>query len=53
MADIHVVLLARNKPATPEMIQLAKETNIIILETPLSIFKASGLLYSNGLKAVY
>jgi len=53
MADIHVVLLARNKPATPEMIQLAKETDIILIETPLSIFKASGVLYSNGLKAVY
>ena len=53
MADIHVVLLARNKPATPEMVQLAKETDIILLETPLSIFRSSGVLYSNGLKAVY
>lgn len=53
MADIHVVLLARNKPATPEMIQLAIETDIVLLESPLSIFRASGVLYSNGLKAVY
>ena len=53
MADIHVILLARNKPATPDMIQLAKENDIILLETPFSIFRASGVLYSNGLKAVY
>jgi len=53
MADIHVILLARNKPATPDMIRLAKENNIVLLETPFSIFRASGVLYSNGLKAVY
>jgi len=53
MADIRVVLLARNKTASEEMIALAKENGIIILETPFSIFKASGVLYSNGLKPVY
>jgi predicted transcriptional regulator len=53
MADIHVVLLARNKKATPEMIQLANENKIIVLETSFSIFRASGELYKNGLKPVY
>lgn len=53
MADIHVVLLARGKKATPEMIDLANENGLVILETPLSIFKASGILFSKGLKAVY
>ena len=53
MADIHVVLLARNKPATPDMVQLANESDITLLETPFSIFRASGVLYSKGLKAVY
>ena len=53
MADIRVVLLARNKVATAEMVELAKENGIIILETPFSIFKASGILYTNGLKPVY
>lgn len=53
MADIHVILLARNKQATPEMVRLAKENNIVLLETPFSIFRASGVLFSNGLKAVY
>jgi predicted transcriptional regulator len=53
MADIHVVLLARNKKATPDMIQLAEETGIVLLETPFSIFRASGVLYSNGIKPLY
>lgn len=53
MADIHVVLLARGKQATPDMIELANENGLIIMETPFSIYKASGILYSNGLKAVY
>lgn len=53
MADIRVVLLARNKKATPEMIRLADENEIILLESPFSIFRASGVLFSNGIKPVY
>jgi hypothetical protein len=53
VADIEVVLLARNKKATPEMIKLAKEVGLVLLETPFSIFRASGILYQNGLKPVY
>jgi predicted transcriptional regulator len=53
MADIHAVLLARGKQATPEMVELAKENGLILMETPYSIYKASGILYSNGLKEVY
>jgi len=53
MADIPVVLLARNKTASPEMIALAEENGIVLLETPFSIFRASGVLFENGLKPVY
>ena len=53
MADIHIVLLARNKNATPEMIQLAEENKIVLLETPFSIFRTSGVLYLNGIKPLY
>lgn len=53
MADIEVVLLARNKRATPEMIELANETGLILLETPYSIYRSSGLLFKNGLAPVY
>lgn len=53
MSDIHAVLLARGKKATPEMIELANENHLVIMETPFSIYKASGILWSHGLKAVY
>jgi serine kinase of HPr protein (carbohydrate metabolism regulator) len=53
MADIPVVLLARNKKADEEMIKLAEENGILLLGTPYSIFRASGVLYENGLKPLY
>lgn len=53
MADVPVVLLCRNKNATPEMISLAEENGIILLETPFSMFRVSGVLYENGLKPLY
>lgn len=53
MADIHAVLLARGKKASPEMVELAEENGIVLMETPFSIYKASGILYSNGLNEVY
>ncbi|KAF0234216.1 MAG: hypothetical protein FD181_3709 [Prolixibacteraceae bacterium] len=53
MADIPVVLLARNKSATEEMIQLAEENDIVLLGTAFSVFRASGVLYENGIKPLY
>jgi predicted transcriptional regulator len=53
MADIHVVLLARGKQATSEMVDLANENGLILMETPFSIYKASGILFSKGLKEIY
>jgi hypothetical protein len=53
MADIEVVLLARNKIASEEMLELANENGLIILQSPYSIFRASGILYKNGLNPVY
>ena len=53
MADIRYIVFVRNKKITPEMLALAKENNIYILESPLTMFKASGLLFLAGLKPVY
>lgn len=53
MADIEVVVLARNKRASEEMIELANENGLVLLETPYSIYRTSGILYENGLKPVY
>ncbi|MCF8361813.1 MAG: hypothetical protein K9G70_04230 [Prolixibacteraceae bacterium] len=53
MADIHSILMVRGKKATSEMIQLAEESNMVILETALSMFNAAGVLHAAGLKPVY
>jgi len=53
VADVPVVLLCRNKPATPYMINLANEIGIVLLESPYSIFRVSGVLYANGIKPMY
>lgn len=53
MADIRVIVLARNKKASREMLDLASENQMCILESPYSLFKSSGLLFQAGLKPVY
>jgi len=53
MADIHCVLLVRNKKASKEMIKLAVESGIVVVETAMSSFRCCGILYSAGLKPVY
>jgi hypothetical protein len=53
MADIHWVLLVRNKKASEEMLTLANELGIVIIETTMSSFRSCGILYSAGLKPVY
>lgn len=53
MLDVKYILIVRGKKATPEMIGLAKQNNIVLLESPLSMFRASGELYKAGLQPVY
>ena len=53
MADISCVILARNKKASPDIVDLARENNIVIIECPFTMFKTCGLLYEAGLKAIY
>ena len=53
MADIHFVLLVRNKKASEEMIKLANDTGIVLIETAMSSFRCCGILYDSGLMPVY
>ncbi|MEN8116173.1 MAG: hypothetical protein ABFS16_04305 [Bacteroidota bacterium] len=53
MAEVDVVLIARDKKASDDMIQLAIDNDLVLLETPYSVFKTSGILFSNGLNPVY
>lgn len=53
MADFNMIILARGKKASSDMINLANESDIVICETNYSVYKTSGLLYSKGLKAIF
>ncbi|WP_163717398.1 hypothetical protein [Mangrovibacterium lignilyticum] len=53
MADIRFIVFVRNKKLTDEMLELAKEHGICIMESPFTMFKASGILFKEGLKPVY
>ncbi|MFY9151823.1 MAG: hypothetical protein WAO52_07415 [Prolixibacteraceae bacterium] len=53
MADIRAIVLVRNKRANEQMLELACENGMCILESPYSLFKSSGLLFQAGLKPVY
>lgn len=53
MSEISNIVFVRKKKATPEMIELAVENDMILIECDYSMFKASGLLYTAGLKPVY
>ncbi|MDH6311872.1 putative transcriptional regulator [Parabacteroides sp. PFB2-10] len=53
MAEVSCILFVRGKKVTPEMIELATENQMILLETPYSMYRAVGLLYNNNLRPVY
>ncbi len=53
MADISNIIFVRNKKVSDEMLEIAEENDMVLLECPYSMFKASGMLYQAGLKPVY
>ena len=53
MSDISVVIIARNKKVNPDMISLANENNIVLLESEYSMYRVAGELYKAGIKPVY
>lgn len=53
MSDIPCVLFVRNKPITEEMIELAEESEIVVLQSKRSLFYVTGELYKAGLKPVF
>ena len=50
MMDMLCVVFVRSKQPTPEMIELARDNDIVVMTTGHRMFMACGLLYSNGLR---
>ena len=53
LSDISYIIFARNKKITPDMIILAAEHDMVLLESPFSMFRISGELYKSGIKPLF
>lgn len=53
MAEISYILFVRGKKITPDMLEVAHENNMILMETDHSMYHTVGELYCNGLLPVF
>jgi serine kinase of HPr protein (carbohydrate metabolism regulator) len=53
MSDISCIIFARDKKIGEQMVNLARENSMILVESPHSVFHISGELYKAGLKSIY
>ena len=49
MMDMQCIVFVRDKKPTPEIIELAQESGIVLLASPKRMYEACGILYANGL----
>ena len=49
MMDMHCIVFVRSKAPSQDMIDLAKDSGIVIMTTEKRLYEACGLLYTNGL----
>ena len=50
MMDMVCIVFVRSKAPTDEMLELAKESGIVVMSTDMTMYTACGKLYSNGLE---
>jgi predicted transcriptional regulator len=53
MSEINCIIFGRDKKINSDIISLAKENGMVIIESPLSVFRISGLLYKAGIKPIF
>ncbi|MBO4403495.1 MAG: hypothetical protein J5792_07480 [Bacteroidales bacterium] len=53
MGNLDIIILVRKKKATEEMIEMAEEEGMVLMECNYSMFKACGILYQAGIQAIY
>ena len=49
MMDMICIVFVRSKQPTDEMIELARESGIVLMSTNKRMYEACGILYNNGL----
>ncbi|MDD3307766.1 MAG: hypothetical protein PHO29_11815 [Acetobacterium sp.] len=50
MANMNSIIFVRNKMPSQEMIEMAKERNLLIMATRHILFESCGILYQHGMK---
>ena len=53
MGNLSVIIFVRKKKPSQEMIELAEDNDMVLMECEYSMFKASGILYQNGMEPIY
>ncbi|AFA49459.1 hypothetical protein Awo_c27060 [Acetobacterium woodii DSM 1030] len=53
MANMNSIIFVRNKMPSQEMIDIAKERNILVMSTKYILFECCGILYKNGLEGAH
>jgi len=49
---IRVIVVARDKPLDEKVVQAARDEDIVVLSTRLSLFETCGLLFERGLQSI-
>jgi len=52
MADLSAIVFVRNKLPGQDIIELAEENDMVLMKTEHTLYIASGILYSLGLKGI-
>ena len=53
MAGLEIIIFVRKKKATEEMIELAEDNDMVLIESDFYMFKACGILYANDIKPLF
>ncbi|MBM3317349.1 MAG: hypothetical protein FJY75_05810 [Candidatus Eisenbacteria bacterium] len=50
VAGIKSIVIVRGKPVSPQMIDLAREEDLVLMVTGMKLFEAAGRLWARGLR---
>ena len=53
VSDINVILIVRGKAVPRSIIDLANENEIALIATTFSMYRASGVLFAEGVEAIF
>ncbi|MEZ5069690.1 MAG: hypothetical protein R2751_01650 [Bacteroidales bacterium] len=53
MSEIGHVIIARDKAISKEMVELAEQSDIVLIKSSYSMFRISGMLFQAGIKPLF